>query len=136
MPKLRTGASLLGQPITIRLPADEEAFYRQQAARHRMPLSGFLAKMLVQGVIAENLLDVEERIGRLVASIPAELPTRSAVVSDDLALSLFTCEALLTAIVQAQDYRTLYAAQDAAKAHLKKRQAGWPGRTGAQEQGG
>lgn len=124
MPKLKTPGQVLNKPISIRLPPDEEAFYRQQAAAHRMPLNGYLTKILVQGVAAENMLEFEERMQRLIAGIPVEVRTASGSVPDDLALSVFTCEALLTAIVEAQDQQTLYAAQDAAKARMKKRKGG------------
>lgn len=121
MPKQKSQTSALGKPITIRLPPDEEAYYRKQAAAHRMPLNAFITKTLVQGVTAENMLEFEERIERLVGSIPSDLRGLGGGVPDDLALSLFTCEALLTAIVEAQDSQTLYAAQDAAKARMRKR---------------
>ena len=120
---LGTGKGL-NKPITIRLPPDEEAFYRRRASDHGVSLSAFLTKTLVAGVIAENLLDVEDRIGRLIDTIPTERPAGGGDLPEDLALSLFTCEALLTAIVQAQDHRTLYAAHDAAKAKIRKRKGG------------
>lgn len=121
MPKPKSAAPALGKPISIRLPPDEESYYRQQAAAHRMPLNAFITKTLVQGVTAENMLEFEERMTKLLGSIPAEVKGSGGGVPDDLALSLFTCEALLTAIVEAQDSQTLYAAQDAAKARMRKR---------------
>jgi hypothetical protein len=107
--------------ITIRLPAEEEAYYREQAGARRMTLSAYLSKVLVQGVIAESMQDFEGRISDLVASIPASIDSQKEAVPDDIALSIFTCEALLTAIVEAQDNQVLYRAQDAARAKLKKR---------------
>lgn len=120
MPKIGKGGNILGKPISIRLPPDEEAFYRREAAAHRMPLNGYLTKMLVQGVVAENMLEFQDRMAALVATIPTELKAEGGGIPDHIALSLFTSEALLTAIVTAQDEKTLYAAQDAAKTKLKK----------------
>lgn len=110
--------------ITICLPPDEATFYRARAAAARMPLSGYLTKTLVQGVTAENVLDAEDRLRRLIDTIPTERAAGVRDLPEDLALSLFTCEALLAAIVQAQDHRTLYAAHDAAKAKIRKRKGG------------
>lgn len=124
MPKIGKSGSTLGKPISIRLPPDEEAFYRREAAAHRMPLNGYLTKLLVQGVVAENMLEFSERLESLVARIPTELKQEGGGIPDHIALSLFTSEALLTAIVTAQDEQTLYAAQDAAKAKLKKLKEG------------
>lgn len=111
----------LNKPITIRLPPDEEAFYRRRASEHGISLSAFLTKTLVAGVIADNMLEFEERIAALMAKIPASLPSSGERVPDEIALSVFTSEALLTAIVERQDPQILYAAQDAAKAHMRRR---------------
>ena len=107
--------------ITIRLPPEEEAYYREKASALFMSLSAYLSKVLVQGVIAESMQDFEGKISDLVASIPASIDSQKEAVPDDIALSVFTCEALLTAIVEAQDNQVLYRAQDAARAKLKKR---------------
>ena len=124
MPKLKSPTSSNFDRITICLPPDEAAFYRARAAAARMSVSAYVTKTLLQGVVAENVLDAEDRLQRLIDTIPTERAAGAADLSEDLALSLFTCEALLTAIVQAQDHRTLYAAHDAAKAKIRKRKGG------------
>lgn len=108
------------KPISIRLPPDEEAFYRRKANEHGVSLSAFLAKMLVAGVVAENIQDVEERMRLLIDSITKQPGRERGSISDDLALSIITCEALLTSIVEAQDTQVLYSAQEAARARMKK----------------
>jgi hypothetical protein len=108
------------KPISIRLPPDEEAFYRRKANEHGVSLSAFLAKMLVAGVVAENIQDVEERMRLLIDSITKQPGRERGAISDDLALSIITCEALLTSIVEAQDTQVLYSAQEAARARMKK----------------
>ena len=114
--KLRSRRS----PISVRLPIEEEAFYREEAGKAKMTLTAFITKRLIAGAILETGNDFEERVRTLIAEIPS-LPTSSLSGLDRASqLSLFTCEALLTAIVQAQNPKTVQAAQDAAKARLLK----------------
>lgn len=124
----------LNKPITLRLPAEEEAYYRRQAGEHRMTLSAYLTRTLVAGVIAENMAEFEERLGALIARFDERVGALVARIlgaggpsgdrlADDIVLSLFTIESMLAAVVEAQDIQTLYGAQEAAKARLKRRKA-------------
>lgn len=111
----------LSKPVSIRLPAEEEAFYRSQANKHGMSLSAFLTRTLLMGVVAENVQDVEQRLKAVVASISDTRPASSAAaLPEDVLLSIYTSEYLLTAIVEARDVQQLYAAQDKARARLKR----------------
>jgi hypothetical protein len=89
-----------------------------------MSVNSYVTRLLVQGVIAENVHEFEERMQTLFAEMRAERGNAGEAIPEDLALSVFTCEALLTAIVGAQDQKTLYAAQDAARSRIKKRREG------------
>lgn len=107
----------------MRLPAEEEAFYRRKAGQLGVGISAFLTKTLVAGVVAENIQDIEERLRAIIASVP-ERPGGASSVPDHMILSLLTCEALLSSIVESQDIQLLYRAQEAARARMKKIQGG------------
>ena len=106
--------------FNIRLDRDVAAFYRRRANQSGVSISEFLRKTLYEGVIAENVQDAEARMQALIATIPANAHAAKDGLSDDLALSLLTCEAMLSAIVQAQSIQVFYSSQDAAKAKLAK----------------
>lgn len=120
MPKIKNPGAKQNNPISLRLPPEEAAFYRRKASQNGVSLSAYLSKILVAGVVAENVQDVEDRLRSLIDTLPEKLPKTGSGLSDDLSLSLFTCEALLTSIVQTQDLQTLYAAQDVARTKLRK----------------
>lgn len=118
------------KPITIRLDSDVEQFYRRKANEHGVALSEFLRQTLVQGVIAENVQEIEQRMRRLLDEIHAGGQTGDrAGIPDELLLSAFMSEYLLTAIVEARDIQKLYEAQDAAKARLTELKGGTDGKT-------
>lgn len=90
-----------------------------------MSLSDFLRNMIVQGMIAENALDIEQRMRAMIGEMQLQASSGGqAVLPDSALLSLFTSEALLTAIVEARNVQDLYAAQDRAKARLERLKAG------------
>lgn len=129
MPRLKGSGKGLNKPITVRLPPDEEAFYRGRAQQNGMSLSAFLTKTLVAGAIAENMQEFEQRIQALIAKIPTESHGERGLISPSIVLSVLTCEALLTAIVEAQDPQVLYRAQDAAREKVKRLLGGSSGAT-------
>lgn len=105
--------------FNIRLDAITADFYRRKANAAGVSMAEFLRQTLHEGVIAENIHEVEARIQALIATIPASVRS----IPDDIALSLLTSEAMLTAIVTAQNIQVLYKAQDAAKAKMDKLKA-------------
>lgn len=121
MPKLK-GSGKGPSPVTpIRLPEEEREFYKRKAQEAGLSLSAYLSQLLVKGVIAENVMDIEERLRQLIHEITPNSPVGGGPqLPDNALLSLFTCENLLTAIVEARDPQQLYAAQDKAKAKLKR----------------
>ena len=120
MARPKGGGKGATKPITIRLPPEEENFYRSKANKHGISLSEFLRRTLYEGMIAESILDAEARMQALIATIPAKAGTAGTGLSDDMALSVLMCEAMLSAIVNAQNIQVFYAAQKTAKAKLEK----------------
>ncbi len=121
MPRLKGTGRGPSERMNIRLDEETAGFYRSKANEHGISVSEFLRQMLVQGVIAENVQEIEERLRGAVAEIrSAQAPASGAQLPEELLLSLFTSEALLTAIVEARDPRQLYEAQDRAKARLQR----------------
>lgn len=111
--------------FNIRLDKDTGSFYRSKANEHGVSVSDYLRHVLVQGVIAETVQEIEERLRRTVAEINSSgANPGSTGSSDELLLSMFTSEAMLTAIVEARDVQALYAAQDQARLRLKKLKGG------------
>ena len=130
MPKSHSSSKGPTRPITIRLEHDVEQFYRRKANEHGVSMAEYLRQTLVQGVIAENVFEIEQRLRRLIAEIHAGGQTGDRTgISDELLLSAFTSEHLLTAIVEARDIQKLYEAQDAAKARLAELKGGTDGKT-------
>lgn len=107
--------------FNIRLDEDTARFYRSKANEHGIAISEFLRQTLVQGIIAENVHDIEHRLMRVASEIQSGGQGGFGnSVPDELLLSVFTNEALLQAIVEARDPQQLYEAQDRAKARLKR----------------
>lgn len=120
MPRIKGRADTLGKPIAIRLPPDEETYYRKQAAAHRMSLNAYLAKLLVEGAVAEKAAEFGELMDQKIAEFAALRPVTGGGLPDELMLSIITSEALLASVVSAQDVQLLYQAQDAAKTKFRK----------------
>ncbi|MDB5770943.1 MAG: hypothetical protein JWM42_1317 [Burkholderia sp.] len=99
---------------------DTAAFYRRKAKEAGVTVSEFLRNTLHEGVVAENVQDVEDRIRARIASIPGSMESPGQGLTDEIALSIITSEALLSAIVEAQDPQALYRAHDAARVKLRK----------------
>lgn len=130
MPKSYSNSKGPTRPITIRLDHDVEHFYRRRANEHGISMAEYLRQTLVQGVIAENVFEIEQRLRLLIAEIHAGGQTVDrAGIPDELLLSAFTSEHLLTSIVEARDIQKLYEAQDAAKARLAELKGGTDGKT-------
>lgn len=125
--KAGTGKGATGR-FNIRLDDDTASFFRTKANEHGLSASEYLRQTLVKGVIAENVAEIEQRLMGLIDGIQkksAPPPISSgAAIPDHVILSIYTCEELLTAIVEARDPSQLYEAQDRAKARLKRDKGG------------
>ena len=124
MAKQKTSVAADVQIVTMRLDKDTALYYRRRAQERGMSLSDFLRNMIVQGMIAENALDIEQRMRAMIGEMQIQTSgDGQACLPDSVLLSLFTSEALLTAIVEARNVQDLYAAQDRAKAKLQRLKA-------------
>ena len=111
--------------IRIGFSVDHAGFYRTKANEHGISISEYFRQTLVQGVIAENVQDIEQRLRRLLDEIRTGGQGGCKVdIPDELLLSVFTAEHMLAAIVEAKDVQQLYEAQDKAKAKLKRMKGG------------
>lgn len=128
MPRPKGTGKGRNPPITIRLPEDEEVFYRSKANQAGLSLNGYLTKLLVEGAVAGKVYEFEERMSALIASIPQSIPTAggttTSLISDNMQLSILTCEAMLSGILAKNDNQALYSAQEAAKNKFKKLRGG------------
>ena len=120
MPRAKGTGKGPNQPITVRLPPDEFAWYAAQANMHGISMNAHLSKLLVEGAIAGKVQEFEERMSRLIAQIPESVKSGGASIPDHFLLSMLTCEAILSDIAASQDKQVLYRAQDAAKQRLAK----------------
>jgi hypothetical protein len=87
-------------------------------------MNAHLTKLLVEGAVAGQVQEFEERMQRLIAQIPESLTKVGAAIPEPFQLSLLTCEAILSEIAGSQDKQVLYRAQDAAKQRFAKLKGG------------
>lgn len=119
MPRQKGTGKGSTERINIRLDEETAAFYRTKANEHGVSISEFLRQTLVQGIVAESVQEIENRLKSTVEALNAKTPDQSkSHFSDKILLSILSSEALLSAIVQAKDIQQLYKAQDSAKQKL------------------
>lgn len=119
MPRPKGTGKGSNPPVTMRFPGDEGTYFRRKANENGVSLSAYLYKTLINGAIAENIQDVEERIQAMLQKASESVGQASpAALPESVILSIYTCEALLVAITEARDPQSLYEAQDRAKAKL------------------
>jgi hypothetical protein len=121
MPRQKGTGKGATERFNIRLDPAEASFYRTKANEHGISMSEFLRRTLVQGIIAENVQDIETRMRSVLSEVnPTKETVTQGPIPTHVIQSIFTSEALLTAIVEARDIQQLYQAQDKAKARLEK----------------
>lgn len=105
--------------VTIRLDPDVAAHYRSRANEHGIGISEYLRQLLVQGVITENVIEIDARFKSVIAQMQSAGGARpGGDMSAEALLALYTSEELLKAIVEARDPQQLYQAQERARARL------------------
>lgn len=109
--------------FNIRLDEETAAFLRKKAGESKRTISEYLRQTIIQGVISSNVEEIELRLQQTVGTIQTNLDVQKRELPDEVILSIFTCEALLTAIVEARDVQQLYEAQNKAKSRLDKLKA-------------
>jgi hypothetical protein len=121
MPRQKGTGKGSTERFNIRLDAETAAFYRTKANEHGITISEFLRQTLVQGIIAESVQEIENRLKSTVEALNSKAHDSSkSPLSDKILLSILNSEALLSAIVQAKDIQHLYTAQDSAKQKLRE----------------
>lgn len=125
MPRAKGSGIGASTPVTVRLGADELAFFRREANLHGRPLATHIAMLLSEGVITQRVIEIESRLEALIRRFPDGLSSAAALpIPDELLFSVFVAEAMLVAIVEQRDTQALYAAQQVARrkvAALKER---------------
>ena len=125
MPRLKGHGKGPSDRINIRLDGPVGAFYRSKANEHGLRVSDYLRGLLTQGVITENVQEIEQRLRALIGEIAAAGDRAGGgAIPDALLLSVLTSEALLSKIVEQRDTQELYAAQEVAKARLLRIKGG------------
>ena len=115
MPRLKGTGKGESERINIRLDPETARFYRAKE---------YLRQTLIQGVIAENVHEIEQRLLRVIeAGGHQERVASRTLLPDGVLLSIFTAESILSEIAEAQDVQRLYKAQDHAKAKLNRLKA-------------
>lgn len=121
MPRVKGTSKGETERFNIRLDEDTARFYRTKANEHGVSISEYFRQTLIQGVISENVQDIEYRMRRLIDEIRTCSKTYCNVdIPDELLLSVFTSEYMLAAIVESKDIQKLYEAQDKAKEMLNR----------------
>lgn len=107
--------------INLLLDHDTALYYRKRAKEQGSTLSDFLRRTLVQGMIADTAQEIEERLLGVIAKSGANGgESRAVSIPENVLMSIYTSEQLLTAIVEARDIQQLYAAQDRARARIRR----------------
>lgn len=121
MPKLKKDAGDGSKFVGLRLDKDTAAYYSKRAKERGTTLSEFLRNMIVQGLIAETAHEIEQRMRGMIAEMHgAGGGSSAAALPENVLLSIYTTEQLLTKIVEARNMQDLYEAQDRARARIKR----------------
>lgn len=121
MPRLKGTGKGESDRVNVRFDKDTLAYYRRKANEHGVTISEYLRQILVQGVIAENVQEIESRLMGVFSRFGENLAReRSARIPDEIVMSILTTEQLLIAIVEAKDPQELYRAQVRAREKLKR----------------
>ena len=135
MPRPKGSGKGETERFNIRLDPEAARYYRNKANEHGISISEYLRQTLVQGVIAENVNEIEARLGQLIAENTHRQPLAGRMaIPDELLLSVFTTESILSESAEAQDVQRLYRAHDIAKAKLNRLKTATDGSTSGQKE--
>lgn len=120
MPKLKQSSQGLTQIIPVRMDRDTISYYRQRANEKGVSLSEFLRQNIVQGMIAESAADIEQRLQAMSAELTEKASgVGTLAIPESVLLSVYTCENILTKIIEARNIQELYDAQNRARDRLR-----------------
>lgn len=121
MPKLKKDSGDGSKFVGLRLDQETAAYYSKRAKERGTTLSDFLRNMIVQGMIAETAHEIEQRMRSMLAEMQVSGGQQGgAAIPENVLLSIYTTEQLLTKIVEARNMQDLYEAQDRARAKIKR----------------
>jgi len=125
MPRPRGSGKGETARINIRLDAETEAFYKRKANREGKSVSQFLRELLVQGVVMDNVVEIDMRLRTAMDDAVNEARRIMQQRSMHAALekSILEIHAMLVQIVEARDVQAVYRAQEIAKARMEKMRA-------------
>lgn len=105
--------------FNIRLDEETANFYRLRAQHHRMNISEYLRRLLIHGVITENVHEIETRLRSLITEAGLNHGSSSqGGLTDEERFSLYFCEEVLSKIVEDKSVQRLYEVRDNVKKRL------------------
>ena len=121
MSKYRANTDNNSKLISFRLDRDTADYYSKRAKERGTTLSDYLRQIMTQGMIAESVLDVEQRMRAIVTEFGQTAGNGgTGGFPENVLMSIYTSEFLLTAIIEARNIQELYDAQDKAKVRIQK----------------
>lgn len=121
MPKIRFDKADTVERVTLRLDKDTALYYRKRAKEKGTTLSEFLRQAVMQGMIAESALDIEFRMKMMLDEINHYKENSvNLTIPENIVMSMYTCESILSKIVEQRNIQELYDAQDSAKERIKR----------------
>lgn len=126
MPRPRGSGKGETARINIRLDQETEAFYKRKANESGVSLSQFLRDTLIQGIVAEGVIEIDARLQRKIdaAMEAADKLIQQRTMHVMLERAVLESHALLEKIVESQDVQALYRAQEIAKKRFQQMRDG------------
>ncbi|QKM57673.1 hypothetical protein [Burkholderia glumae] len=111
--------------VGFKLDEVSDRFYRRKAQEAGLTLSDYIRKLLMQGVVNDNIQSLEQRIQALTAHLHAN-PVAAAPPGDtvsantEVVTAIFLCREILSATMHDRDPQSLYKAQERARVNAEK----------------
>ena len=105
--------------VAFRLEPQIKAFYAARANENGKDLSSYLRELLTNGIVAENVMEIESRLRALIDDIGNGGSPSPPAIPDYLASAILLIEQLISDIVHDRDPQALFAAQDNVKRKLQ-----------------
>lgn len=128
MPRLKTPGKGAPKPISIKLDPDSDRFYRRKAQENGLSLSDYLRKLLLQGVVNENVSIIDQRLKGLISQLNGSSPTAQSssaaaaavALPVDVLRAIFFNREVLKAIVSDRNIQSFHDAQTRAEAETQR----------------
>jgi hypothetical protein len=121
MPRIRSSEKTDGARITIRLDEESNLFYRAKAQKRGMSVSELLRQAVVEGIVSENIAEIESRLQAHIKSIAAvQSLVAEPALSRNVLNAIFTVEEALKEIVHQRDPQGWFSIQKRASDKVDK----------------